>query len=78
MSQRTKCPSCKTRIGYHWLFFGVFDLLILVPLGIVAFLVALDVGLLAGGALLVIGGTVLNLLAARFGPREAKTRRLQP
>ena len=68
------CRSCDTRFGFHWIFAAVFNVLILGPLGIIAFLVALDFGLLAGGALFVVGMVMLNLLAARFGPLVAKTR----
>ncbi len=60
------------------MFGAVFNLLILAPFGIVVFLATLDFGLLLGAALFVFGFAVLNLLAARFGPLEAKTRWLQP
>lgn len=74
MYHRVRCRSCNTRIGYHWIFGGIFNLLILVPFGILAFVAAIEFGLALGAALFVIGLAILNLLAARYGPLEAETR----
>ena len=72
-SAGVNCRTCKARIGEHWIFRGVYNLLIVPAFGIVAFLVSVDHGLAIGGAFFLIGFVGLNFLAARFAPLEAKT-----
>lgn len=60
------------------MFAAIFYLLVLVPFSIAAFLATIDIGLGVGAAVFVVGLALLNALAAKYGPVEAKTKWWQP
>jgi hypothetical protein len=78
--QRLKCSSCKSKIGFNWIFSGSFYCLSAVLFGFLGIYlsVSFSFSLIFNLVVLVISFVVLSFLVGLFAPLEIKQKWWEP
>ena len=76
--QRLKCSSCKSKVGFNWIFSGFFYCLSAVLFGFLGLYLSVSFSLVFNLVVLVILFVVLFFLAGLFAPLEIKQKWWEP
>ncbi|OUR95891.1 hypothetical protein A9Q81_13615 [Gammaproteobacteria bacterium 42_54_T18] len=75
---RPKCSHCKSKIGFHWLFAGIYYCLSAVIIGFLGIYLSVSFDLPSSLVLLAGAFTIISTLAGLLTPLEVKEKWWEP